>query len=156
MIWPLPIEKIKKLSEEYSNIIVLEELLPFIEEELKINGVLAKGKEYFSFTGELTIEDLRRGLKKAGVLIKYIRTKACQKEEIITRTPMLCSGCPHRPIFHILKANNATVIGDIGCYSLGIMSLLKCIRQILVWGHHLEWHLELLLFNQRLINKNQS
>ena len=120
MIWPLPIEKIKKLSEEYTNVIVLEEMLPFMEEQLKINGIAAKGKEYFSFTGELTIEDIKIGLKKAGVLINYIELEVSQKEEIITRTPMLCSGCPHRPIFHILKANNATVIGDIGCYSLGI------------------------------------
>lgn len=95
-------------------------MLPFIEEELKINGIEAKGKEYFSFTGELTIEDIKAGLIKAGVLINYAQVRVSQKEEIITRTPMLCAGCPHRPIFHILKANNATVIGDIGCYSLGI------------------------------------
>jgi indolepyruvate ferredoxin oxidoreductase alpha subunit len=120
MIWPMPIEKIKKLSTEYTNIIVLEELLPFMEDELKINGIAAKGKEYFSFTGGLTIEDIKRGLKKAGVLIDYTDVDSPKEEEIITRTPMLCSGCPHRPIFHILKANNAMVIGDIGCYSLGI------------------------------------
>ncbi|MCB2309687.1 indolepyruvate ferredoxin oxidoreductase subunit alpha [Clostridium tagluense] len=120
MIWPLPIEKIKKLSEEYTNVIVLEEMLPFIEEQLKINGIAAKGKEYFSFTGELTIKDIKIGLKKAGILINGVELETPQKEEIITRTPMLCAGCPHRPIFHILKANNATVIGDIGCYSLGI------------------------------------
>ncbi|MBU3141993.1 indolepyruvate ferredoxin oxidoreductase subunit alpha [Clostridium sp. CF012] len=120
MIWPLPIEKIKKLSEEYKNVIVLEEMLPFMEEQLKINGIAAKGKDYFSFTGEITIEDIKIGLEKAGVLIKRKDLEVSQKEEIITRTPMLCSGCPHRPIFHILKANNATVIGDIGCYSLGI------------------------------------
>ena len=120
MIWPLPIQKIKKLCEEYSNIIVLEELLPFIEEQLKINEISAKGKEYFSFTGELTIEDVKRGLNKAGVLNNYTELEVSQNKEIITRTPMLCSGCPHRPVFHILKANNATVIGDIGCYSLGM------------------------------------
>ena len=120
MIWPLPIEKIKKLSSEYANVIVLEELLPFIEEELKINGIIAKGKEYFSFTGELTIKDIKRGLIKAGVLMNCTEVEVTQKKEIIARTPMLCSGCPHRPIFHILKANNAMVIGDIGCYSLAI------------------------------------
>lgn len=125
MIWPLPIGTIKNLSMEYENIIVLEEMLPFIEEELKINGIVAKGKEYFSFTGELTIEDLKRGFEKAGVLTKPEKVSSddmeCpETEPVIIRTPMLCSGCPHRPIFHILKANNATVIGDIGCYSLGI------------------------------------
>ncbi|MCB2289787.1 indolepyruvate ferredoxin oxidoreductase subunit alpha [Clostridium sp. CS001] len=126
MIWPLPIAKIKGLSKDYKNIIVLEEMLPFMEEELKINGILAKGKEFFSFTGELTIEDVKRGLQKAGVLVNSKEDNSdenkhiVEKEPIIIRTPMLCSGCPHRPIFHILKANNATVIGDIGCYSLGI------------------------------------
>ena len=120
MIWPLPIEKIKKLHGDYKNVIVLEEMMPFIEQELKINGIAAKGKEYFSFTGELTIEDIKIGLKKAGVLMNCEEIEVQQKDDIITRTPMLCSGCPHRPIFHILKANNATVIGDIGCYSLGI------------------------------------
>jgi indolepyruvate ferredoxin oxidoreductase alpha subunit len=120
MIWPLPIEKIKELSKKYINIIVLEELLPFIEESLKVNGITSKGKEYFSFTGSLTTYDIKKGFKKAGILVDYTDVESPQKEEIITRTPMLCSGCPHRPIFHILKANNATVIGDIGCYSLGI------------------------------------
>lgn len=126
MIWPLPIEKIKSLSKEYKNIIVLEEMLPFMEEELKINGICAKGKEFFSFTGELTIEDVKRGLQKAGISVKSTESQSdennqiVENEAVIIRTPMLCSGCPHRPIFHILKANNATVIGDIGCYSLGI------------------------------------
>lgn len=120
MIWPLPIDRIKKLSNEYSNVIVLEELLPFMEDELKINGISAKGKEYFSFTGELTIDDVKKGLIKAGVLVNCTEVELPEKEKIIARTPMLCAGCPHRPVFHILKANNATVIGDIGCYSLGI------------------------------------
>jgi indolepyruvate ferredoxin oxidoreductase alpha subunit len=98
MIWPLPIEKIKKLSTDYKNIIVLEEMLPFMEEELKINGISAKGKEYFSFTGELTIEDLKIGLKKVGVIVNSKEVEsdenklAIENEAVIIRTPMLCSG----------------------------------------------------------------
>jgi len=123
MIWPLPINKIKALCKEYKKIIVIEELLPFLEDALKAEGVTACGKEYFSFTGELTIGDVEKGLIKANVILNNPRSEAINVPEnpIINRTPMLCSGCPHRPIFHLLKMANATVIGDIGCYSLGIL-----------------------------------
>ena len=122
MVWPMPLEKIEELSKKYKKIIVLEELMPFMEEALKINGIEVYGKEYFSFTGELTIDSIREGLEKAALLNKpEIDAQEEVIEETIPRTPMLCSGCPHRPIFHILKMARATVMGDIGCYSLGIL-----------------------------------
>lgn len=122
MVWPLPIEKIKNLSSKYRQIVVIEELMPYIEEALKINGIEVKGKEYFSFTGELTIDEIRKGLEKLDIISKAdVNETDVESEEIPPRTPMLCSGCPHRPIFHILKMANATVMGDIGCYSLGIL-----------------------------------
>lgn len=122
MVWPLPIEKIKNLSNKYRQIVVIEELMPYIEEALKINGIEVKGKEYFSFTGELNIDEIRKGLEKLDIISKAdVNETDVESEEIPPRTPMLCSGCPHRPIFHILKMANATVMGDIGCYSLGIL-----------------------------------
>ncbi|WML36378.1 indolepyruvate ferredoxin oxidoreductase subunit alpha [Clostridium sp. OS1-26] len=122
MVWPLPIEKIKNLSSKYKQIIVIEELMPYIEEALKMNEIEVKGKEYFSFTGELTIDEIRKGLEKLDIISKAdVNETDVESEEIPPRTPMLCSGCPHRPIFHILKMANATVMGDIGCYSLGIL-----------------------------------
>lgn len=122
MVWPLPIEKIKNLSNKYRQIVVIEELMPYIEEALKINGIEVKGKEYFSFTGELNIDEIRKGLEKLDIISKADANETdVESEEIPSRTPMLCSGCPHRPIFHILKMANATVMGDIGCYSLGIL-----------------------------------
>lgn len=122
MVWPLPIEKIKNLSNKYRQIVVIEELMPYIEEALKINGIEVKGKEYFSFTGELNIDEIRKGLEKLDIISKAdVNETDVESEEIPPRTPMLCSGCPHRPIFHILKMASATVMGDIGCYSLGIL-----------------------------------
>lgn len=119
MVYPLPIRRIRELSKKYSRIIVIEELTPFIEENLKANGINVLGKEYFPFTGEITTETIREGLYKAGILDNAPEIKA-NTEAVPPRTPMLCSGCPHRPIFHMLKKAAATVIGDIGCYSLGI------------------------------------
>jgi len=122
MIWPLPIEKIKTLSKEYKKIIVIEESLPFIEDALKSNGIKVEGKEHFSFTGELTIEAIRNGLVDAAVLKPILNKEPVAADNTLaSRTPMLCSGCPHRPLFHILKLIKATVFGDIGCYSLGIL-----------------------------------
>lgn len=121
MVWPLPIEKIKNLSKKYDKVIVIEELLPFIEDALKAEAIKVAGKEYFSFTGDLTIDSIREGLIRAEVSLDFPKPETVESitPAPIARTPMLCSGCPHRPIFHILKMANATVIGDIGCYSLG-------------------------------------
>lgn len=119
MIYPLPMDLIKDLYPKYENVIVLEEMLPFIENELKVEGLSVTGKELFSFTGELTLETIKAGLIKANIINEEV--KGVEAEKVPPRTPMLCSGCPHRPIFHILKMNKATVIGDIGCYSLGIL-----------------------------------
>ena len=121
MIWPLPIEKIKTLSKEYKKVIVIEESLPFIEEALKANGIKVEGKEHFSFTGELTSEAIYNGLVNAAAYKPTVNKKPiAANSTLVSRTPMLCAGCPHRPLFHILKSIKATVFGDIGCYSLGI------------------------------------
>lgn len=119
MVWPLPLDYIKNLSLKYEKVIILEETLGFIEEELKANSIKVEGKKYFPFTGELSIEIIRKGLKEAGVMA--FEYKEPTSDTSVPRTPMLCAGCPHRPIFHILKKIKATVIGDIGCYSLGIL-----------------------------------
>ncbi len=119
MVWPLPIDYIKNLSDKYDKILVIEETLGFIEEELKSHNINVEGKKYFSFTGELSIDMIKAGLKLARII--DFTNKNVEAEKIVPRTPMLCSGCPHRPIFHLLKMSNATVIGDIGCYSLGIL-----------------------------------
>lgn len=124
MVWPLPIAKINQLSGRYKRIIVLEEMMPFIEDGLKVNGIAVEGKEFFSFTGELSVEMVLEGLIKAGVLKENVLRAKEKFEvggEIVARTPLLCAGCPHRPIFHILKMAKPTVMGDIGCYSLGML-----------------------------------
>lgn len=120
MVHPLPINKIKDLSKYYKKIIVIEELNPFIEDTLKANGIDVIGKEFFPYTGEVTTEVLSEGLFKAGVTEKNSTLKP-NDSTVPSRTPMLCSGCPHRPIFSILKRARATVVGDIGCYSLGML-----------------------------------
>lgn len=120
MVWPLPVDKIRELAAKHHRVIVVEELMPFVEEALTLAGIKCQGKEYFPFTGELTVDVIREGLVKAGLLTAgdaQMQVPAA----VPPRPPLLCSGCPHRPVFHILKRLRATVIGDIGCYSLGML-----------------------------------
>lgn len=120
MVWPLPVEKLKQIAKNYKKVLVAEEMMPVIEKELKAGGIECEGKRYFSFTGELDFPAVRAGLAQAGV-IQEEKAKAEEAVTTVERTPMLCAGCPHRPVFDTLKKLKATVIGDIGCYSLGIL-----------------------------------
>ena len=120
LVWPLPLDKLRELAGNHKRVVVVEELLPFIEETLKINGIQCEGKEFFPFTGELTVDVAGAGLAKAG-LITGKEDLEDEAASVPARPPLLCSGCPHRPVFHILKRLKATVMGDIGCYSLGIL-----------------------------------
>lgn len=133
MVFPLPIEKIRGLSKKYNRIIVIEELMPFIENELKINNIPCEGKKYFSFTGELNTENIEKGLFEAGV-IEDFKYKEESQVETVGRLPMFCAGCPHRPVFDILKKSKTKVIGDIGCYSMGVLYPLEVLNSVISMG----------------------
>ena len=47
---------------------------------------------------------------------------------------MFCAGCPHRPVFDILRKLNVTVIGDIGCYSMAVLPAFKAAHVSLSMG----------------------
>lgn len=133
MVYPLPIERIRALSERYPRIIVIEEMMPFIENELRIHGIPCEGKSLFSFTGELHTEILEAGLVAAGILTTPA-FQATGVNDTVNRPPMFCSGCPHRPVFDILKKSKKTVIGDIGCYSLAVLEPLEVLTSIISMG----------------------
>ena len=133
MVYPMPIERIRSLSKDYKRIIVLEEMMPFMENELKINGIPCEGKDYFSFTGELHSEDIEAGLVKAG-LIAAPRYEKEEAVDTVARLPMFCSGCPHRPVFDILKKTKKKVVGDIGCYSLSVLYPVEVSNSIISMG----------------------
>lgn len=133
LVYPLPIDYIRELSQKYRRIIVLEEMMPFIEDELKIHGIACEGKNLFSFTGELNIEDIEMGLLDGGV-IEQARHAQPLPVETTKREPLFCSGCPHRPVFDILKKTKAIVIGDIGCYSMGLMYPFEVLKTNISMG----------------------
>lgn len=136
IVFPIPIESIRELSSSYDQVIVIEEMMPFIEEQIKLEGIACKGKALFSFTGELDVTDIEKGLSKAGVIMENMldTPDSVTNPELMGRLPMFCSGCPHRPVFDILKKTKKTVIGDIGCYSMGILYPLEVLDSIISMG----------------------
>ena len=113
--FPLPMEKIRKFSEEVETLYVVEELEPFMEEQIKAAGINCIGKERIPNTWELNPDIVKKSL--SGVenhTIDYDKTIA------VGRPPTLCAGCPHRAFYYQLSKRKDTMItGDIGCYTLG-------------------------------------
>lgn len=133
MVYPLPIKKIKELAKEYKRVIVIEEMMPFMEDELKIHGIPCEGKIYFPFTGELHSETIEKGLLEANVL-KESKYDIEKPVKTVARLPMFCAGCPHRPVFDILKKTKKKIVGDIGCYSLSILYPIEASNSIISMG----------------------
>jgi len=119
MSYPLPIQKIKDFASTVDRVFVVEELEPFIEEQIKAQGVECEGKKYWTNVGEFSPEQVEKGFIEAGVLHK--KTKKIQREEVINRPPIFCPGCPHRGLYYTLRKLKAVVTTDIGCYTLGVL-----------------------------------
>lgn len=128
MVNPLPVELIKKFAENVSKVYVIEELDPVIETHCKTIGIDVIGKEKFSILGEFS----QKTISEAFGLDK--RENVCLDTDIPVRPPMMCAGCPHRGMYYVLAKNKITVLGDIGCYTLGAMPPLNALDMTLCMG----------------------
>lgn len=120
--YPLPMNKIKSFADSVDKLFVVEELEPFIEDQLKAQGIQCEGKKYWTNLGELNPEIVAAGFDKAGV--KKSPFGAKEKQSVIPRPPIFCPGCPHRGLYYALKKLKAIVTTDIGCYTLGVLEPL--------------------------------
>lgn len=128
MIWPLPVEKIKAFAAGVDTLVVVEELDGFIEEHCRNLGLACVGKEKFSCIGELSQNIVAEKLQNA------VQPGIALSEAIPPRPPVMCAGCPHRGLFYTLKKNKLTVLGDIGCYTLGAVAPLGAIDSVICMG----------------------
>ena len=128
MIWPMPDEKLKAFAASVGRLVVVEELDPFIENHCRVLGLSPAGKELFSPLGEFSQNIVA---EKLGLPVP----KGAQLGETVPgRPPVMCAGCPHRGLFYTLKNNKCTVLGDIGCYTLGAVPPLATIEMTLCMG----------------------
>jgi len=120
MIHPLPKKLIKKFSRLVEKIIIIEELDPVIEEQVKAMGIKVVGKDKVPLIYELNQEILRLVLKRGKP-----KKSLLEGVKLPGRPPVMCPGCSHRGMFHSFKRLRLTVTGDIGCYTLGALPPLE-------------------------------
>ena len=128
MIWPMPEEKIKAFAASVSLLVVVEELDGFIEDHCRSLGLACVGKSNFPCIDELSQN------KVAALLAKAKEAGVALDAQIPPRPPVMCAGCPHRGLFYTLKKNKLTVIGDIGCYTLGAVAPLGAVDTVICMG----------------------
>ena len=128
MIWPMPVNKIKAFAAAVDKLVVVEELDGFIECHCRDLGIECVGKDTFSCIDELSQNKVRDAMGIAhenGIALN---------EAIPPRPPVMCAGCPHRGLFYTLKKNKLTVLGDIGCYTLGAVAPLGAVDSVICMG----------------------
>ncbi len=128
MVWPLPVKLLSDFAAAYETVVVVEELDGFIEDFCKSIGLHVEGKNRFSNIGELS-----QNLVASGLGLAVPQGKALD-EPIPARPPVMCAGCPHRGLYYVLSKLKLTVIGDIGCYTLGAVAPLNAVDSVICMG----------------------
>ena len=128
MIYPMPVEKMKAFAASVQEVIIVEELDSFIEKQCRDIGISCRGKELFGCIDELSQNIIR---EKLGVARPESRIFS---EQMPARPPIMCAGCPHRGLFYVLKKLKLTVLGDIGCYTLGSAAPLFALDTCICMG----------------------
>ena len=118
--WPLPLDLVRSFAAKVEMLYVVEELEPFLEEQLKATGIACIGKSAIPNMFELNPEVVRHGVFGEEPETAQLDVK------MVARPPALCPGCPHRGFFYVLsKQKDYVIAGDIGCYTLGFAAPLS-------------------------------
>ena len=145
-IYPIPANLVRRFAQEVEMVIVVEELDPYLEDEVRRLGIAVTGSEFIPIIGELNPEIVEDGAIRAGILPaspKPLPSAGSPVPQLPQRPPLLCAGCPHiatefalrrlgfynpnladelpleRKILAQLKKSGLIVTSDIGCYTLG-------------------------------------
>lgn len=122
MVYPLPQKMIRQFADGVKKLLVIEELDPFIEEQVRAMGIDAIGKALFPPCDELLPQTLQRIAQENALLPPAEKPlPVVDTLDLPGRSPVLCAGCPHRSTFYLLNKMKLPVAGDIGCYNLGTL-----------------------------------
>ena len=124
MSFPFPEKTVKEFGKKVKKLMVIEELEPFLEEQMLLAGIRCSGKPRSYSVGELRPE----------YLPDIVKGKEKKEKPSTSRKPVMCPGCPHRAVFWVLKKLKAVVTGDIGCYTLGALPPLASLHTCLCMG----------------------
>ena len=139
----------EKLAEDFmkgvDEVLVIEELDPYIERHLVY--VCGRAGLKVNIKGKITGDVARSGENLPDLVQKYVSafmgwesnaSEAVKTPELPVRPPVLCAGCPHRASFYAvkkaMKGKETIFAGDIGCYTLGNAMPLDMVDTCLCMG----------------------
>lgn len=125
---PLPEKLIKDFAAKVDRLVVVEELDPVIEDAVKAMGIKVEGRNLLPGIDEFSQNIIRKAFNKE------INAGEKLEDAVPPRPPVMCAGCPHRGMFYTLKKLGCTVLGDIGCYTLGAVPPLAAVDITLCMG----------------------
>ncbi|MBO5918688.1 MAG: indolepyruvate ferredoxin oxidoreductase subunit alpha [Oscillospiraceae bacterium] len=128
MIHPLPQKLIRDFASKVKKLVVVEELDPIVENACRAMGLAVTGKDTLPLLGEFSQNLVAQHLGGE------VHTGKTLDDAIPPRPPVMCAGCPHRGLFYTLSKNKCTVLGDIGCYTLGAVAPLAAMDMTLCMG----------------------
>jgi len=132
LVYPIPSDLIRKFANSVKRLIIVEELDPFLENEIKALGIACEGKSLFSLQGEYKTSMIQKAILGLESNVGEIDTSVlCQAPN---RPPVMCAGCPHKGLFMALSRLKAQVMGDIGCYTLGALPPTSAIDACVCMG----------------------
>lgn len=143
-VWPLPNNTVQKYLRPAEEVLFVEEVDPFLEDQVKIlyaekASVLGPVRFYGKNTGDIqgpngpgvgemnsdiVLGTLERIFCRASSRVTSPKTLEAS-QLLVPRELSFCAGCPHRASFYAIKAaldrdgRRGFVVGDIGCYGLG-------------------------------------
>ncbi|MBQ6013045.1 MAG: 4Fe-4S binding protein, partial [Firmicutes bacterium] len=126
---PMPMELVKDFASKVDKLYVIEELEPFMEEQIKAAGIECVGKDLIGNMYELNPELVKSRVFGEQTEFRNVPVQA------VPRPPALCPGCPHRGLFYVLsKKKDYVICGDIGCYTLGASAPLSAMDSCVCMG----------------------
>ena len=115
---PVPVDLARQLAAQVDQVVVVEEVEPLVETELKAAGLAVLGKDILPRQGELAPQVLKPAI--ARLLGEPVPEQAAAPMQLFPRPPTMCVACPHLGVYYTLsQVKNLTIAGDIGCYTLG-------------------------------------
>ncbi|MEM2989764.1 MAG: thiamine pyrophosphate-binding protein, partial [Halobacteria archaeon] len=104
--YPVPEGMIKKLLKNVKAILVIEELEPVVEEQIRMLlerkiRIMGKASKHIPREGELTLDIVETAIARAAG--KRLRSANLEQQPLPPRPPVMCAGCPHRATFYAMR-----------------------------------------------------
>jgi indolepyruvate ferredoxin oxidoreductase alpha subunit len=128
LTFPLPAMRLRGFAEKVEKLYVIEEADAYLARSLRALGVRVEPLPTLPSAGELTPGAIRNAFGEPEPPTRR------RDEALPPRPPLMCPGCPHRPVFNAFRKLRAVVTGDIGCYTLGALKPLAAMDTCVCMG----------------------